>query len=171
MTDSTAPHLYSTQTVVAIIALTIRIQGNNTVATGVFVQITIRDIGNSKGVVLPKPLLAQAGLDDQGTADMTVENGAIVSRRPAKAVRAGWAECAKAVAANGGDVLVMGAPMTSKGFPAPFRVPLTHAGTTGLILLDQLRIVDKARLAKRLGAVSAKTLTAVLVTLQEVFAE
>ena len=71
-------------------------------------QITIRDIGNSKGVVLPKPLLAQAGLDDQGTADMTVENGAIVLRRPAKSVRGGWAEAAQLVAASGGDVLLMG---------------------------------------------------------------
>jgi mRNA interferase MazF len=62
------------------------------------------------------------------------------------------------------------APMTSKGFAAPFRVPLTHSGTKGLIVLDQLRSVDKARLAKRLGAVSAKTLSAVLATLQEVFA-
>ena len=66
---------------------------------------------------------------------------------------------------------VMVAPMTSKGFSAPFRVPVTHAGTKGLIVLDQLRAVDKARLVKRLGAVPAKTLIAVLVTLQEVFAE
>jgi antitoxin component of MazEF toxin-antitoxin module len=28
-------------------------------------QITMRDIGNSKGVVLPKPVLAKAGLADQ----------------------------------------------------------------------------------------------------------
>ena len=66
---------------------------------------------------------------------------------------------------------VMVAPMTSKGFVAPFRVPVTHAGTKGLIVLDQLRTVDKVRLVKRLGAVSAKTLTAALTTLQEVFAE
>jgi mRNA interferase MazF len=66
---------------------------------------------------------------------------------------------------------VMVAPMTSKGFTAPFRVPVTHAGTKGLIVLDQLRTVDKVRLVKRLGAVSAKTLTAALTTLQEVFAE
>jgi antitoxin MazE len=39
---------------------------------------------------------------------MTVENGAIALRRPAKAARAGWAESAKAVAASGGDALVMG---------------------------------------------------------------
>ena len=66
---------------------------------------------------------------------------------------------------------VMVAPMTSKGFTAPFRVPVTHAGTKGLIVLDQLRTVDKLRLVKRMGAVSKKTLSAALTTLQEVFAE
>ena len=66
---------------------------------------------------------------------------------------------------------VIVAPMTSKGFTAPFRVPVTHAGTKGMIVLDQVRMVDKVRLSKRLGAVSAKTLTAALTTLQEVFAE
>jgi mRNA interferase MazF len=35
----------------------------------------------------------------------------------------------------------------------------------------QVRVVDKTRLAKKLGLVSAKTLTATLRTLQEVFAE
>jgi len=65
---------------------------------------------------------------------------------------------------------VMVAPMTSKGFPAPFRVPVTHAGTKGLIVLDQLRTVDKQRFIKRQGAVPAKTLNAVLATLQALFA-
>ena len=66
---------------------------------------------------------------------------------------------------------VMMAPMTSKGFAAPFRVPVTHAGTKGLIVLDQLRSVDKQRLVKKSGQVSAKTLGTVLKTLQELFAE
>ena len=66
---------------------------------------------------------------------------------------------------------VIVAPMTSKSRPAPFRVPVTHGGQKGLILLDQVRAVDKARLAKKLGAVSAKTLLGTLGTLQEVFAE
>ena len=66
---------------------------------------------------------------------------------------------------------VIVAPMTSKGFAAPFRVPVTHAGKKGLIVLDQLRTVDKVRLAKNLGAVSAKTLSATLTTLQEVFTQ
>jgi antitoxin MazE len=71
-------------------------------------EIAIRNIGNSKGVVLPKPLLAQVGLEDQATANVVVENGSIVLRKPAKAVRAGWAEAAAAVATKGGDTLLMG---------------------------------------------------------------
>jgi mRNA interferase MazF len=63
------------------------------------------------------------------------------------------------------------APMTSKGFSAPFRIPMTHAGKKGLILLDQIRTVDKIRLTKKMGAVSPKTLSAMLNTLQELFAE
>jgi mRNA interferase MazF len=66
---------------------------------------------------------------------------------------------------------VMVAPMTSKSFPAPFRVPVTHAAKKGLIVLDQIRTVDKIRLFKRLGTVNTKTLSKVLTTLQEVFAE
>jgi mRNA interferase MazF len=66
---------------------------------------------------------------------------------------------------------VIVAPMTTKGRPAPFRVPLSHGGKKGLILLDQIRAVDKARLAKKLGNVSAKTLSLTLDTLQEVFAK
>lgn len=65
---------------------------------------------------------------------------------------------------------VIVAPMTSKGFAAPFRVAVMHSGTKGLILLDQVRTVDKVRLAKRLGGVSPKTLAAALGTLRDVFA-
>jgi len=64
---------------------------------------------------------------------------------------------------------VMVAPLTSKGFAAPFRVPVTHAGTKGLIVLDQLRSVDKQRLVKKSGQLSGKTLGTVLKTLQELF--
>ena len=71
-------------------------------------HVTIRHIGNSKGVVLPKPILAQAGLDDATEAEMTVENGVILLRKPASPARDGWAEAAKKLAAQGGDELVMG---------------------------------------------------------------
>jgi mRNA interferase MazF len=66
---------------------------------------------------------------------------------------------------------VIVAPMTTKSRSAPFRVPLSHGGKKGLILLDQIRSVDKSRLAKKLGRVSDKTLGIILDTLQEVFAK
>jgi mRNA interferase MazF len=65
---------------------------------------------------------------------------------------------------------VIVAPMTTKSRPAPFRIPLSHGGKKGLILLDQIRAVDRVRLAKKMGSVSAKTLSLTLDTLQEVFA-
>lgn len=71
-------------------------------------EIAIRNIGNSKGVVLPKPILIQVGMNDHATADIQVVNGAIVLRKPTNSVRAGWAEAAAAVAANGEDALLMG---------------------------------------------------------------
>jgi antitoxin MazE len=71
-------------------------------------HVTIRSIGNSKGVLLPKPVLAQAGLEDASDAEMTVENGAIVLRKPTVPARTGWAEAAQVIAAKGGDRLVMG---------------------------------------------------------------
>ena len=70
--------------------------------------VNIRTIGNSKGIVLPKPVLAQAGLAQEQAADLTVENGAIVLRKPRATPRAGWAEAAQALADQGGDALVMG---------------------------------------------------------------
>jgi len=66
---------------------------------------------------------------------------------------------------------VMVAPMTSKGRAAPFRIPLTFKRKQGMILLDQIRAVDKARLVRKEGAISGKTLSVALQTLQEIFVE
>ena len=63
------------------------------------------------------------------------------------------------------------APMTTGGFPALFRVPVKHAGKKGLILLDQIRTVDKTRMLKRMGALSPSTLSAALAKLAEVFTQ
>src|ERR1017187_2617807 len=65
---------------------------------------------------------------------------------------------------------VIVAPMTTGSRPAPFRIPVTFEGKKGLILLDQIRTHDRSRLAKRLGAATAKTLSTTLATLQVVFA-
>jgi mRNA interferase MazF len=63
------------------------------------------------------------------------------------------------------------APMTTASRPAPYRIPVRHAGKAGLILLDQIRTIDKARLVKRTGAIAPATLTATLMRLGEMFAE
>ena len=62
------------------------------------------------------------------------------------------------------------APMTSKGFPYPTRVSCTFQGKKGLVLLDQLRAVDKERLVQRLGVISRKTQLKIANCLQELFA-
>ncbi|MEY4505467.1 MAG: hypothetical protein RL297_45 [Pseudomonadota bacterium] len=61
------------------------------------------------------------------------------------------------------------APMTTGSRPAAFRIPLTFQGKHGLILLDQIRTLDKQRLVQRVGAVHASTLTRTLKTLQDMF--
>ncbi len=66
---------------------------------------------------------------------------------------------------------VLAAPMTTGSHPAPFRIPVRFEEKTGLILLDQIRALDKQRLMKRLGAVEARTLRMALERLQAVFAE
>jgi mRNA interferase MazF len=66
---------------------------------------------------------------------------------------------------------VMVAPMTTGSRPAPFRIPVSFARKNGVILLDQLRTLDKQRLVRRLGAVQPKTLHATLARLRDVFAE
>ena len=73
---------------------------------------------------------------------MTIEDDSMVLRRPARAVRPGWGEAARNIAEAGDDELAAE-------------------------MHDYLR----TRMAKKLGAVSPKTLSSTLRTLQEVFAE
>ena len=67
-------------------------------------KTAIRRLGNSQGVIIPKLLLAQAGLEDE--AEMVVEKGCIVLRRPQTKVRDGWALASRKIAGTGDDALV-----------------------------------------------------------------
>lgn len=68
-------------------------------------RTAIRKIGNSQGVLIPKPLLAEAGLETD--VDMAVENGALVLRPiRARPPRAGWAEAARELAGAGDDAAI-----------------------------------------------------------------
>ncbi len=66
---------------------------------------------------------------------------------------------------------VIVAPMTSQGRPYPTRVACRFQGRNGQIVLDQIRTVDKERLVKKLGQVSAAARESVLAVLAEMFAE
>lgn len=67
--------------------------------------------------------------------------------------------------------IVTVAPMTTGSQPAAFRVPVRFAGKNGLILTEQVRVLDKRRLVRRTGAVNRDVLAAVLATLREMYAE
>jgi len=65
---------------------------------------------------------------------------------------------------------VLMAPMTTKGFEFPSRIVCKFKSKKGLILLDQIRAVDKSRLLKKLGTITEKTKVDICVNLQEMFA-
>ena len=65
---------------------------------------------------------------------------------------------------------VVVAPLTTSGRPYPSRVQIRFAGKDGQVVIDQLRTVDKARLAERLGVLEAREAATVLEVLREVFA-
>ena len=65
---------------------------------------------------------------------------------------------------------VVVAPMTTGSRTAPFRIPIVFQRKSGLILLDQLRTLDRQRLVKRLGVLKPETLARVLDALHAMFA-
>lgn len=67
-------------------------------------EVAIRKMGNSQGVLIPKPLLAQLGL--YGSADLQVRNGVIEIRPVRRNPREGWADDAKKLAAANEDIAV-----------------------------------------------------------------
>ena len=207
-------------------------------------RASVRKLGNSSGVIIPKSLLAEAGVAVGDTVDMTLEEGRIVlapvrgagreqagpkhrkrlpqlgddalvwpefanfDGRNARLVRrsapVGAARCAAgASAVNRGEIwlavldptvgseirktrpcvivsppemhdflrTVTVAPMTTGSHQAPYRMPVRFRGKDGLILLDQMRTLDKQRLVRRLGAVSGNTLRLTLAALREMFEE
>ena len=67
-------------------------------------QVAIRTMGNSKGVLIPKAILQQTGLQD--AADLQVTNGVIEIRPVKRNVREGWAADSQRVAQAQDDVLV-----------------------------------------------------------------
>ncbi len=65
---------------------------------------------------------------------------------------------------------VLFAPMTTQGIEFPCRVECEFKGKKRLILLDQIRAIDKSRLVKNLGVIDDKTQVKLCECLQELFA-
>ena len=61
------------------------------------------------------------------------------------------------------------APITSGSHPAPFRIATMFRGRSGLILLDQVRTIDRKRLITRLGIMDRAMVDAALATLVGMF--
>jgi mRNA interferase MazF len=62
------------------------------------------------------------------------------------------------------------APLTTGSHAYPFRVACRFAGREGHVVLDQVRTVDRERLVRRLGRLTAPTLGRALAVLQAMFA-
>ncbi len=61
------------------------------------------------------------------------------------------------------------APLTSKGFDFPMRVKIKFQNKNGLVLLDQIRTIDKQRLIKKVGKIGPKKSNELCRLLQEMF--
>jgi antitoxin MazE len=72
------------------------------------VAVTVRRIGNSRGIVIPKPLLSHLGLEEDASAELSIEDDALVLRKATAPIRVGWAEAVAQIAQAGDDALVMG---------------------------------------------------------------
>lgn len=54
------------------------------------------------------------------------------------------------------DTIII-SPLTTKGFKTPTRVSFIFKGIENLVLLDQIRTIDKKRMIKKLGIVHSST--------------
>ena len=64
-------------------------------------RVAIRRMGNSQGVLIPKSILAQVGLET--SADLQVRNGVIEIRPVQRNPREGWSEDARKLVTLGDD--------------------------------------------------------------------
>ena len=69
-------------------------------------QIAIRAIGNSRGVVIPKVILEQSGIE--GVAEMSIDGEKIILSKPKSKARENWAADAQNLAKLENDRLILG---------------------------------------------------------------
>jgi antitoxin MazE len=68
-------------------------------------QLDVVQIGNSKGIRIPKAILKQCQIEDQ--VDLEVEDGKIILEARKKTPRKGWEKAFKAMATSQDDALLI----------------------------------------------------------------
>ena len=63
------------------------------------------------------------------------------------------------------------APIAAAGTPCPTRIPFAFLGENRVVVVDQIRTVDKERLVKKIGTLKGRTKNRVLRILREMFSE
>ena len=66
----------------------------------------VRKLGNSAGVIIPKPILSQIGVETGDDLDLSLEEDRIVLAPVKRHPRAGWRDAAKRIAEAADDSLV-----------------------------------------------------------------
>lgn len=69
-------------------------------------RTSLRKMGNSSGVIIPKPILSEIGMRVGDPVELSVEGDKITLTPSKKHPREGWEEDAAAIAAAGEDALV-----------------------------------------------------------------
>jgi len=65
----------------------------------------------------------------------------------------------------------MVASMTTKSHASPTRVPVVFTRTSGWMILDQIRTVDKRRSIRKLGRIESKAIASIKSVIQEMLVD
>jgi antitoxin MazE len=79
-------------------------------------KTAIRRMGNSQGVIIPKPLLGEVGLQTNDPVEIKVKKGRLVIAPVDRKVRVGWADDARGLREAGETGLAWSEPAKR---PAP----------------------------------------------------
>ena len=67
--------------------------------------------------------------------------------------------------------IIVIAPMTTRSKPYPTRVEVRHNNQTGWVVIDQIRTIDKSRVIRVLGKITAKEIRSCKAIIKETFVD
>ena len=69
-------------------------------------RVAVRKLGNSSGVIIPKPVLAELGVAAGDAVDITLAEGRVIIAPVKRRPRAGWAAASQRIAQADDDALM-----------------------------------------------------------------